>query len=107
MYGAYEAISLLKLAEQIESIAAYGMYCFVIIVQIQYILLLFLFVLDDNLLVATRQRHLMMHLVTPIYDNSKYKIQVPRYHKTFSKKPIQQIEVIPGRNFIFKIAQLN
>ncbi|XP_077303016.1 vacuolar protein sorting 39 [Arctopsyche grandis] len=78
MHEAFEISSLLKLTEQIESIAAY----------------------DDNLLVATRQGHLMMYLVTPNTDSSKYKIQVLRYHKTFSKKPIQQIDVIPDLSLL-------
>lgn len=49
--------------------------------------------LDDHLLVGTRQGHLMMYRVT--INDEKPEIELIRYNKTFSKKPIQQLEVIP------------
>ncbi|XP_044728700.1 vam6/Vps39-like protein [Chrysoperla carnea] len=73
MHEAYEASQILKLSVQIESIAAY----------------------DDNLLVGTRQGHLLMYSVTQRSIDQTYDVRLLRYHKTFSKKPIQQLEVIP------------
>lgn len=51
--------------------------------------------LDDNLLVGTRQGHLLMYSVTQRSIDQTYDVRLLRYHKTFSKKPIQQLEVIP------------
>ncbi|XP_012264302.2 vam6/Vps39-like protein [Athalia rosae] len=77
MHEAYEASPLLKLTVQIESIAAY----------------------DDNLLIGTRQGHLLMYNVPP-KSNEKQELELLRYRKNFSKKPILQIEVVPEYNLL-------
>ncbi|XP_046488344.1 vam6/Vps39-like protein isoform X1 [Neodiprion pinetum] len=77
MHDAYEASPLLKLTVQIESITAY----------------------DDNLLIGTRQGHLLMYSVPP-KSNDKQELQLLRYGKNFSKKPILQIEVVPEYNLL-------
>ncbi|KAI5642851.1 vacuolar sorting protein 39 domain 2 domain-containing protein [Phthorimaea operculella] len=78
MHEAYEVQHLLNVTNQIESIAAY----------------------DDHLLLGTRQGHLLMYSVTQSNGNGKYELQLLRLHKNFSKKPIQQIDVIPEDNLL-------
>ncbi|XP_045536807.1 vam6/Vps39-like protein [Papilio machaon] len=78
MHEAYEASHLLNATVQIEAIAAY----------------------DDNLLLGTRQGHLLMYSLSATNGNQKYELQLLRYCKNFSKKPIQQIEVIPEDNLL-------
>ncbi|XP_018576853.1 vam6/Vps39-like protein [Anoplophora glabripennis] len=79
MHEAYQVSSLLKLTYQVESIAAY----------------------DDNLLVGTRQGHLCMYNLVRTEDNCE--VQLMRYHKSFSKKAVQQLEVIPDHNLLISL----
>ncbi|CAF4855845.1 unnamed protein product [Pieris macdunnoughi] len=72
MHEAYEVTHLLNASVQIETIAAY----------------------DGNLLLGTRQGHLLMYSLLMNKDTQKYELKMIRYCKNFSKKPIQQIEVI-------------
>ncbi|KAJ0176101.1 hypothetical protein K1T71_008275 [Dendrolimus kikuchii] len=78
MHEAYEVSHLLNATVQIEAIAAY----------------------DNNLLLGTRQGHLLMYSLSPNDGSQKYQVQLLRYRKNFSKKPIQQIEVIPEENLL-------
>ncbi|XP_075976960.1 vacuolar protein sorting 39 [Anticarsia gemmatalis] len=78
MHEAYEVSHLLNATVQIEAIAAY----------------------DNNLLLGTRQGHLLMYSLSMTNGNQKYELQLLRYCKNFSKKPIQQIEVIPEDNLL-------
>ncbi|KAG6441076.1 hypothetical protein O3G_MSEX001642 [Manduca sexta] len=78
MHEAYEVSHLLNATVQIEAIAAY----------------------DNNLLLGTRQGHLLMYSLSVNNGNQKYEVQLLRYRKNFSKKPIQQIEVIPDENLL-------
>ncbi|KAL0829175.1 hypothetical protein ABMA28_004014 [Loxostege sticticalis] len=78
MHEAYEVSHLLNVTVQIEAIAAY----------------------DGNLLLGTRQGHLLMYSLSSNNGNQKYDLQLLRYCKNFSKKPIQQIDVIPEDNLL-------
>nr|XP_021201535.2 vam6/Vps39-like protein [Helicoverpa armigera] len=78
MHEAYEISHLLNAAVQIEAIAAY----------------------ENNLLLGTRQGHVLMYSLSQTNGNQKYELQLLRYCKNFSKKPIQQIEVIPEKNLL-------
>ncbi|XP_072391352.1 vam6/Vps39-like protein [Diabrotica undecimpunctata] len=80
MHEAYQVSSLLKVTHQVESIAAY----------------------DDNLLVGTRQGHLCMYSVLRNDDNCE--VQLMRYNKSFSKKPVQQLEVIQDQNLLVSLS---
>ncbi|XP_054260195.1 vam6/Vps39-like protein [Macrosteles quadrilineatus] len=84
MHEAFESAHLLKLATtvQIESLAAYG----------------------DNLLVGTRQGHLLMYKVTSRYGDPKHDVQLLRYNKNFSKKPIQQLAIIPEHEILIRLS---
>ncbi|XP_045499853.1 vam6/Vps39-like protein [Colias croceus] len=73
MHEAYEVTHLLNASVQIETIAAY----------------------DGNLFLGTRQGHLLMYSLSVNNDSKKYELKMLRYCKNFSKKPIQQIEIIP------------
>ncbi|CAK1543127.1 unnamed protein product [Leptosia nina] len=78
MHEAYEITHLLNASVQIETIAAY----------------------DGNLLIGTRQGHLLMYSLFFNNDTKKNELKMIRYCKNFSKKPIQQIEVIPEDNLL-------
>ncbi|KAF5302308.1 hypothetical protein FQA39_LY10347 [Lamprigera yunnana] len=80
MHEAYQVSQLLKLTMQIESIAAY----------------------DENLLVGTRQGHLFMYRVVRTPED-KYDVELMRYNKTFSKKAIQQLDVIPEHHLLVSL----
>ncbi|XP_017772683.1 PREDICTED: vam6/Vps39-like protein isoform X2 [Nicrophorus vespilloides] len=80
MHESYRATSLLKHNGQIECISSY----------------------NDNLLVGTRQGHLLMYNIVNTADD-KLDIQLMRYNKTFSKKPILQLEVIPEYNILISL----
>lgn len=60
-------------------------------------------ILDEILLVGTRQGHLLMYSVVPRASDQKYDVQLMRYNKTFSKKPIQQLEVIPDDHLLVSL----
>ncbi|CAG9100793.1 hypothetical protein JYU34_013536 [Plutella xylostella] len=78
MHEAYEISHLLNVTLQIEAIAAY----------------------DCNLLIGTRQGQLLMYSLSKSRENGKYEVQLLQLSKNFSKKPIQQIEVIPESNIL-------
>lgn len=78
MHEAYDIFHLLNATFQIEAMAAY----------------------DNNLLLGTRQGHLLMYSLSMMNGNQKYELQLLRYCKSFSKKAIQQIEVIPEDNLL-------
>lgn len=82
MHDAYDLVQLLKLTVQIESIAAY----------------------EDNLLVGTKQGHLLMYSVCYREADSKHEVQLLRYNKTFSKKPIQQLAVVPEYQLLISLS---
>ncbi|XP_041981477.1 vam6/Vps39-like protein [Aricia agestis] len=73
MHEAYGVTHLLNATVQIETIAAY----------------------DDYLFLGTRQGSLLMYSCNFNRETQKYELQILQLLKTFSKKPIQQIEVIP------------
>ncbi|XP_063978335.1 vam6/Vps39-like protein isoform X3 [Diachasmimorpha longicaudata] len=77
MHDAYEATPILKLTVQIESMAAY----------------------DDNLLIGTREGHLLIYNVPP-KSNEYGKLELLRYSKNFSKKKIVQVDVVPEFNLL-------
>lgn len=67
-------------------------------------MLLFIFVfLDETLLVGTRQGHLLMYHVVPRASDQKFDVQLMKYNKTFSKKPIVQLDVIPEYNLLISL----
>ncbi|XP_012531879.1 vam6/Vps39-like protein [Monomorium pharaonis] len=77
MHDAYEETSILNITVQIESMAAY----------------------DDNLLIGTREGHLLMYNVPSVFDDS-HKLELLRHSKNFNKKRITQIDVVPEYNLL-------
>lgn len=78
MHDAYEVIPILeKLPLQIESITAY----------------------DENLVVGTRQGHLLMYSVTQHWN-----VSILRSNKNFSRKPIVQVAVVPEHQIIVSLS---
>ncbi|KZC13482.1 PREDICTED: vam6/Vps39-like protein [Dufourea novaeangliae] len=77
MHDAYEKTSVLNISVQIESMAAY----------------------DDNLLIGTREGHLLMYNVPSVTDES-HKLEILRHSKNFNKKRITQIDVVPEYNLL-------
>ncbi|XP_067131793.1 vam6/Vps39-like protein [Centruroides vittatus] len=84
MHEAYQPIKILKnLPVQIESLAAY----------------------EDNLLVATKQGHLLVYKVDMSVNPSKDNYaRLVRSSKGFAKKPITQIEVVPDVQILISLS---
>lgn len=59
----------------------------------------FLIVSDDNLLIGTREGHLIMYNVPSVFDDS-HKLELLRHSKNFNKKRINQIDVVPEYNLL-------
>ncbi|XP_011301039.1 vam6/Vps39-like protein [Fopius arisanus] len=81
MHDAYEATPILKVSVQIESMAAY----------------------DDNLLIGTREGHLLIYNVPPKF-NEYGKLELLSYSKNFSKKRIVQVDVVPEFNLLILLS---
>lgn len=62
-------------------------------------MLIVLFISDDNLLIGTREGHLLMYNVPPVFDDS-HKLELLRHSKNFNKKRINQIDVVPEYNLL-------
>jgi hypothetical protein len=62
---------------------------------------------DDNLLVGTRQGHLLMYSVACRFGDQKHEVQLLRYNKNFSKKPIQQLAVVPEYQLLISLSGNN
>lgn len=58
---------------------------------------------DNNVLLGTRQGHLLMYAVEKSATESKMDLQLLQYDKNFSKKPITQIDVIPEYQLLFSL----
>ncbi|XP_055309525.1 vam6/Vps39-like protein [Sitodiplosis mosellana] len=58
---------------------------------------------DNNVLLGTRQGHLLMYAVEQNATESKMDLQLLQYDKNFSKKPITQIDVIPEYQLLFSL----
>lgn len=56
-------------------------------------------VADDNLLIGTREGHLLIYNVPP-KSNEYGKLELLRYSKNFSKKRIVQVDVVPEFNLL-------
>ncbi|XP_075223274.1 vacuolar protein sorting 39 [Lycorma delicatula] len=82
MLDAYEYQCLRKVAVQVQSIAAY----------------------DDNLLVGTKAGHLLMFNLSSRVGESKREVQLLRYNKAFSKKPILQLSVVPEHDILISLS---
>lgn len=82
MTEAYKKYALLKIQIQIESIAAF----------------------DDNIILGTRQGHLLIYSIKPNPQEQKIDLQLLQYNKTFSKKPIMQLEVVPDLKILFSLS---
>lgn len=70
-----------------------------IINRLEYSLLVVLIVSDDNLLIGTREGHLLMYNVPSVFDDS-HKLELLRHSKNFNKKRINQIDVVPEYNLL-------
>lgn len=55
----------------------------------------------EHLLVGTQQGHLLMYKVVANADT--YSVELMRYNKAFSKKCIQQIEVVPDHQILISL----
>lgn len=58
---------------------------------------------DNNVLLGTRQGHLLMYAVEQNTSENKMDLQLLQYDKNFSKKPITQIDVIPEYQLLFSL----
>lgn len=65
---------------------------------------LFVFVVDNNVLLGTHQGHLLMYSVDQNVEEKKMNLQLLQYVKNFSKKPITQIDVIPEYQLLISLS---
>lgn len=119
MHEAYKATQLLQHNVQIESIAACGKHLFICRIswiffpyEILYkfcsfiiwcIITAVIVILDSTLLLGTRQGHLLMYNVI-VQPDGKVNLEQMVYNKTYSKKPVQQIEFILDYNLVVVLA---
>nr|XP_018917958.1 PREDICTED: vam6/Vps39-like protein [Bemisia tabaci] len=85
MYDVYEKHHLLKSNSSIEALAAY----------------------DDVLYVGTSKGNLAKYNINIKYEDGKMKVESSHlccYYKNFSKKPIQQLDVIPHYNILISLS---
>lgn len=82
MTEAYKKHPPLKIQMQIESIAAF----------------------DDNVILGTRQGVLLMYSIKSNPREQKTDFQLLQYNKTFSKKPIMQLEVVRDLKILFSLS---
>jgi Vam6/Vps39-like protein vacuolar protein sorting-associated protein 39 len=59
---------------------------------------------DTNVLLGTRQGHLLMYSLRPHATENKTEPQLLQYDKNFSKKAIVQLEVIPEYKLLFSLS---
>lgn len=59
---------------------------------------------DDNLMVGTKQGHLLTYSVERRLGEHKHEVQLLSYNRNFSKKPIQQLEVIPAYQLLISLS---
>lgn len=64
-----------------------------------------MFLSDDILLIGTKQGHLISYSVTPGYGDTKHDLKLTRYCKTFSKKPINQLAIVPEFDLVIKLSE--
>lgn len=67
------------------------------------IIIFFFLISDNNVLLGTRQGHLLMYAVEQNASERKMDLQLLQYDKNFSKKPITQIDVIPEYQLLFSL----
>ncbi|CAO1435563.1 unnamed protein product [Diamesa tonsa] len=82
MHKAYILHPPSKISVQIESIAGYG----------------------NNIILGTRQGHLLQYTFQQHATENKMELQLLQYDKNFSKKPINQIEVIEDNSLLFSLS---
>lgn len=84
MHEAYEVVNVLdKLPRQIESIACH----------------------NESLFIGTKEGHLIVYLVRKTSkDAAKFDTTVDRTNKSFSKKPVVQLEVIPEYHILISLS---
>lgn len=99
MHEAYILSPLIKLNHQIECLSAYGKLETFNLYQL-YVYILFS-IPGNNLLVGTKQGHLFMYELVKTDENLE--VQLMRYNKSFSKRPIQQLEVVPDNNLLISL----
>lgn len=68
---------------------------------LRHVFIKFIFSKGENLLVGTRQGHLCMYEL--VKNDDKLEVQLMRYNKAFSKKAVQQLEVVPDHNLLISL----
>lgn len=113
-HEAYSVYPPTNLPVQIESLACYGRYSHIdkqrpipiISTDLSFnlfFLLRFFFTLENNVLLGTRQGHLVMYAVEQNHDDGKMSLQLLQYDRNFSKKPVTQIDVVPEHQLLFSL----
>lgn len=107
MHEAYTVFAPPSLPVQIESLACYGLLLNIQLQRPSTIIHLkkkkTFFVIDNNVLLGTRQGDLLMYEVKQDPNERKMNLQLLQYDKNFSKKPITQIDVVPQYELLFSL----
>lgn len=59
---------------------------------------------DDRLFVGTKQGHLLTYVIVKRSGDRKHDVQLLSYNKNFSKKAIQQLEVIAAYQLLISLS---
>jgi len=59
---------------------------------------------EDNLLVGSKQGHLLMYSITQKPGDHKLDVQLLKLIKTFSKKTINQLAVVPEFEMLISLS---
>lgn len=60
--------------------------------------------LDNNVIIGSRLGHLLMYTFKPNRDDRQPGLSLLHYNKSFSDKPIRQIDVIPEYHLLFSLS---
>lgn len=60
-------------------------------------------VLDDKILLGTRNGHLLMYMVKENSDKSEIDFELMKHDNSFSSQPIAQIDVVPKDELFFSL----
>lgn len=98
MHEAYTISNILQLTVQIECIAVHGNILKIITNNIKFAFALS----EDTLFLGTRQGHLYMYYIVPKDD--KPDVSLMRLNKSFCKKAIQQLGIIPEHQLLISLS---
>lgn len=71
---------------------------------VQYILTESVLLTGDTLIVGTKQGHMLVYTVRQAPGDTRFEVHLERSIKSFAKRPITQLEVIPEYHILVSIS---